>query len=41
VSFLESEFGVEILEEELGPANFGTIRDVTRLVDSKRKDAKN
>jgi acyl carrier protein len=39
VSFLESEFGVEILEEELVPANFGTIRDIARLVDSKRKDA--
>jgi acyl carrier protein len=41
VSFLESEFGVEILEEELVPANFGTIRDIAKLVDSKRQDARN
>ncbi len=36
VDYLESEFGVEIDDEELVPANFGTIRDIARLVQSKR-----
>jgi acyl carrier protein len=36
VSFLESEFGVEILDQELIPENFGTIGDVARLVAAKR-----
>jgi acyl carrier protein len=36
VSFLESEFGVEVQDEELVPANFGTIADIARLVESKR-----
>jgi len=35
VSFLESEFGVEIRDEELVPSNFGTIGDISRLVRSK------
>jgi acyl carrier protein len=37
VSFLESEFGIEIRDEELVPANFGTIGDIARLVDEKRR----
>jgi acyl carrier protein len=36
VSFLESEFGIEIQDEELVPANFGTVSDIARLVDEKR-----
>ncbi len=36
VGYLESEFGVEVLDEELVPANFGTIRDIARLVEEKR-----
>ncbi len=36
VSFVESEFGVEILDEELVPENFGTITDIARLVRSKQ-----
>ena len=36
VSYLESEFGIEIADEELVPANFGTIGDVARLVEAKR-----
>ena len=36
VSFLEEDFGVEVQDEELVPANFGTIRDIARLVDDKR-----
>ncbi len=37
VGYLESEFGVEILDEELVPQNFGTIGDITRLVQTKRE----
>jgi acyl carrier protein len=36
VSFLEREFGVEILDEELAPEHFGTIGSIARLVESKR-----
>lgn len=36
VSFLEREFGVEILDEELVPEHFGTIGSIARLVESKR-----
>ena len=35
VGYLESEFGVEILDEELIPENFGTIADIARLVREK------
>jgi len=35
VSYLEDEFGVEILDEELVPQNFGTISDIARLVREK------
>jgi peptidyl carrier protein len=37
VGYLESEFGVEIDDEELVPGNFGTIEDIARLVERKRK----
>lgn len=36
VGYLESEFGIEVLDEELVPANFGTVHDIARLVQSKR-----
>jgi len=36
VAYLEGEFGVEIEDEELVPANFSTINDIARLVESKR-----
>jgi len=36
VGFLEGEFGVEVQDEELVPANFGTVQDIARLVDTKR-----
>jgi acyl carrier protein len=36
VGFLETEFGVEVDDEELVPGNFGTIGDIARLVDDKR-----
>lgn len=36
VSFLESEFEIEVLDQDLVPDRFGTIRDIARLVESKR-----
>lgn len=35
VSFIENEFSLEILDDELIPENFGTIRDIAHLVRSK------
>jgi acyl carrier protein len=35
VSFLESEYGIEIDDEDLVPDNFGTIARIALLVDSK------
>jgi acyl carrier protein len=39
VGHLESEFGVEIADEELVPAHFGTIGDIAKLVETKRSAA--
>ena len=36
VGYLENVFGVEIQDEELVPANFGTIADIARLIETKR-----
>lgn len=36
VSFVESEFGIEILDDDLLPENFATIGAITRLIESKR-----
>ncbi|CAN5619331.1 hypothetical protein BH20ACT2_BH20ACT2_08640 [soil metagenome] len=36
VSFLETEFDVEVDDEELLPDNFGTIGAIARLVSAKR-----
>jgi acyl carrier protein len=36
VGYLESEFGIEILDEELVPENFGSVRNIARLVEQKR-----
>lgn len=36
VSFLETEFEIEVLDHDLVPDRFGTIRDIARLVESKR-----
>ena len=36
VTWLESEFGIAISDEELIPTNFGTISGIVRLVESKR-----
>lgn len=35
VGYLEDQFGVEILDEELVPRNFGSIADIARLVREK------
>lgn len=36
VSFLESTFGIEVEDEEIVPANFGSIERITSLVTTKR-----
>jgi acyl carrier protein len=36
VAFLENEYGIQIDDEELVPANFGSIKDVSHLVEAKR-----
>lgn len=36
VSFLETEFGIEVDDEELVPENFGTITGIARLVEQKQ-----
>jgi acyl carrier protein len=36
VSFVESEFGIEVQDEALVPENFGTIAGIARLVGTKR-----
>ena len=36
VSFIESEFSVEIDNDELVPENFQTIGDIARFVETKR-----
>lgn len=35
VSFVESDFGIEVADEDLVPDNFNTISDIARLVNSK------
>ena len=37
VSFLESRFRIEILDEELDLANFGTIKGLVAFVESKER----
>jgi acyl carrier protein len=32
VGFLEEEYGIEVQDEELVPANFATVSDITRFV---------
>jgi acyl carrier protein len=36
VGFLETEFAVEVADEELIPENFKTVQHIARLVESKR-----
>ena len=35
ISFIEERFGVEITDDELTSAHFGTISDIAALVDGK------
>jgi acyl carrier protein len=37
VTFLETEFGVEVDDEELVPDNFGSLRLIAQLVERQRK----
>jgi acyl carrier protein len=37
VSALEADFGVQLTDDDLVVENFRTIRDIERLVDSKRR----
>jgi acyl carrier protein len=41
VSFVEDEFAVEVLDEELVPEHFGTIEGIARLVVSKTERTAN
>ncbi len=36
VGYLENEFDIEVRDEELLPANFGSVRDIARLVREKQ-----
>ena len=36
VSFLESEYSIEIGDEELVPSNFSTLKSIARFVEEKR-----
>ena len=36
VGYLENEFDIEVRDEELVPANFGSVRDIARLVREKQ-----
>ncbi len=36
VSFVEDQFGIKVLDEDLVPENFGTIDAITRLIEKKR-----
>ena len=35
VQFVEREFGIEVLDEELVPENFGTIAGIAGLIEAK------
>ncbi|MFP5256669.1 MAG: acyl carrier protein [Acidimicrobiia bacterium] len=35
-TFLEQQYGIEILDEEVVPEHFGSIAALARLVDAKR-----
>lgn len=36
VTFLEKEFDVIIVDEDLSPENFGSVRSIARFVEQKR-----
>lgn len=37
IAWIESTFGVEISDEEVVPANFGSLRAIQQLLDSKQR----
>jgi acyl carrier protein len=37
VSFIESDFALEVADEELVPANFGTLASIGSLIRSKQQ----
>jgi len=37
ISFVEETFGIEVPEEEISPANFGTISRLVSYVEGKQK----
>jgi acyl carrier protein len=39
VSWLESTYGISVADQEVVPANFGSIRQIAELVASKRQAA--
>ncbi len=38
VSFVESEFSVQVADEDLVPENFGTIGDIARFVERQKHE---
>jgi acyl carrier protein len=36
ISLLEERFGIEVGDDDLVPANFGTVREIATLVEAKR-----
>jgi acyl carrier protein len=36
ISFLEESFGIQVADEEMTPANFGTVAQIASLVQRKR-----
>ena len=39
VAFMESEFGIEVLDEELTPEHFSTVKGMVSLVESKESSS--
>jgi acyl carrier protein len=36
ISFIESEFGVQAMEDEISEANFGSLTGIARFIGDKR-----
>lgn len=36
ISFIESEFGVQAMEDEISEANFGSLNGIARFIGDKR-----
>jgi acyl carrier protein len=37
IAFLESEYGIKVLDQEMIPANLETLEQIARFVESKRR----